>query len=58
MIQLGLGSSALDELSDLATNAGQHLEQILIRWPYLTAEELQHAQNFTTKQDGKTEGGV
>jgi hypothetical protein len=58
MIQLGLGLPALDELPDLAANAGQHLKEIRIRWPDLTAEELQGAQNFTAKQYGKTESRV
>ena len=58
MVQFTLGSPALNELSNLATNTGQHLEKIFLWGPDLTAEEFQYSQDFTVKQDGKPEGRV
>src|SRR6201995_2818225 len=45
------GSLALDELTDLASDGSQHVEQFLIGLPDLAAETLDHAQDFAAKQD-------
>src|SRR5271154_6079712 len=47
---------ALDELTDLATDGSQHVEEHLIGLPDLAAEKLDHAQDFPPEQDGKTKG--
>ena len=52
------GSFALDELTDLATDGSQHIEQLLIGLPDLTAEKLDHAQGFPADEDGKGQGRV
>ena len=54
--QCFLGALALDELTDLAADGSQHVEQLLIGLPDLTTEKLDHAQDFAPEQDGKTEG--
>src|SRR5882757_8105813 len=54
--QRGFGALALDELTDLATDGSQHVEQLLIGLPDLAAEKLDHAQDFPPEQDGKTKG--
>src|SRR6516225_6472900 len=46
------------ELTDLAADGSQHVEQILIGLPDLAAEKLDHAQDFPPEQDGKAEGRV
>jgi hypothetical protein len=52
------GALALDELTDLAADGSQHVEQLLIGLPDLAAEKLDHAQDFPPEQDGKAEGRV
>jgi hypothetical protein len=51
-----LGPLALNELTDLAADGGQHFEQRFIGLPDLAAEKLDHAQDFPPEQDGKTKG--
>src|SRR5882757_6005323 len=41
-----LGALALDELTDLAADGSQHVEQFLIGLPDLAAEKLDHAQDI------------
>ena len=54
--QCFLAALALDELTDLAADASQHVEQLSIRPPDLAAEKLDDAQDFPPEQDGKPEG--
>src|SRR5262249_9451423 len=56
--QFRLGALALDELTDLAADRSQHLEQFLIGLPDLAAEKLDHAQDFPSEQDRKCERRV
>src|SRR5712672_1207901 len=58
LAQFHLGALALDELTDLAADGSQHVEQLLIGLPDLAAEKLDHAQDFPPEQDGKAEGRV
>jgi hypothetical protein len=55
---LTLRALALDELTELAADGSQHVEQILIGLPDLATEKLDHAQGFPPEQDGKGEGRV
>src|SRR5882757_2218214 len=48
-----LGALALDELTDLAADGSQHVEQLLIGLPDLAAEKLDHAQDFPPSRMGK-----
>src|SRR5882724_12405162 len=54
--QCFLAALAFDELTDLATDGSQHVEQLLIGLPDLAAEKLDHAHDFPPEQDGKTKG--
>jgi hypothetical protein len=47
------GLLALDELTDLAADGGQHIEQLLIGLPDLAAEKLDYAQGFPPSRMGK-----
>src|SRR5262249_50759897 len=58
LAQFRLGALALDELTDLAADGRQHIEQLLIRLPDLAAEELDHAKEFPPEQDRKANGRV
>src|SRR5713226_5943418 len=40
------GALTLDELTDLAADGSQHVEQLLIGLPDLATEKLDHAQDF------------
>src|SRR5258708_33992807 len=50
------GALTLDELTDLAADSSQHVEQLLTGLPDLATEKLDHAQDFPPDQDGKAEG--
>src|SRR5712672_2496240 len=52
------GALTLNELTDLAADGSQHVEQFLIGLPDLAAEKLDHAQDFPPEQNGKAEGRV
>jgi hypothetical protein len=56
--QCFLAALALDELTDLAADGSQHVEQLLIGLPDLAAEKLDHAQDFPPEQDRKAQGRV
>ena len=56
--QFRLGALALDELTDLAADGSQHVEQLPIGLPDLATEKLDHAQDFPPEQDGKAKGRV
>src|SRR5258707_13628014 len=52
------GALTLNELTDLAADGSQHVEQLLIGLPDLAAEKLDHPQEFPPEQNGKAEGRV
>jgi len=52
-LQLPLSLPALDELRDLATDAGHHLDQVVVRLPYFSTAKLQDALNLPIP-NGKT----
>src|SRR5882762_6246308 len=47
------GALTLDELTDLAADGSQHVEQLLIGLPDLATEKLDHAQDFPPSRMGK-----
>ena len=53
-----LGPLAFDELTDLAADAGHHVEQVLVGLADLTADEIDDAEDLAAEQDWKGEGRV
>ena len=53
-----LGALAFDELTDLAANAGHHVEQVLVGLADLTADDIDDAEDLAAEQDRKGEGRV
>src|SRR4051794_41832042 len=50
-----LAALALDELTDLAADGSQNVEQLLIGLPDLAAEKLDHPQGFPRGRIGKAQ---
>ena len=53
-----LGALAFNELTELAADAGHHVEQVLVGLADLTADEIDDAEDLAAKQDRKGEGRV
>src|SRR5271157_1320758 len=53
-MQLCFGLRPLDELTDLATDAGHHLDDLFIRMPDFSAEKPYHTEELGSIPNGKT----
>ena len=48
-VYLALALPLQHELADLAADAGQHVDQVVVRLAHLGAEELHHAQQLAVR---------